>query len=158
MSVCGTGTRELARGFSWQHGIDPFGTYVSLPVTAQDLCVADLPTTLPTRLDRLFRQPAVSTLLRHPIAQTLTRWYRNFNLLSIGYGFRPHLRSRLTQSRSALLWKPWIFGQEDSHFFLATHTGILTSARSTTPSGIASTHAERSPTMKASRFHPKLRW
>ena len=32
--------------------------------------------------------------------------YRNINLLSIGYGFRPHLRSRLTQRRSALLWKP----------------------------------------------------
>ena len=32
--------------------------------------------------------------------------YRNFNLLSIDYVFRPRLRSRLTQSRSALLWKP----------------------------------------------------
>ena len=32
--------------------------------------------------------------------------YRNFNLLSIGYVFRPGLRPRLTQSRSALLWKP----------------------------------------------------
>ena len=33
-------------------------------------------------------------------------WYRNLNLLSIDYVFRPRLRSRLTQSRSALLWKP----------------------------------------------------
>ena len=32
--------------------------------------------------------------------------YRNLNLLSIDYVFRPRLRSRLTQSRSALLWKP----------------------------------------------------
>ena len=32
--------------------------------------------------------------------------YRNLHLLSIDYGFRPRLRSRLTQSRSALLWKP----------------------------------------------------
>ena len=30
-------------------------------------------------------------------------WYRNLNLLSIGYVFRPLLRPRLTQSRSALL-------------------------------------------------------
>ena len=37
--------------------------------------------------------------------------YRNLHLLSIGYGFRPHLRSRLTQGRSALPWKPWIFGR-----------------------------------------------
>ena len=32
--------------------------------------------------------------------------YRNLNLLSIDYVFRPRLRPRLTQSRSALLWKP----------------------------------------------------
>ena len=64
--------------------------------------------------------------------------YRNLCLLSIGYGFRPRLRSRLTQSRSALLWKPWIFGREDSHLSLATHSGILSSYPSTAPSGTAS--------------------
>ena len=64
--------------------------------------------------------------------------YRNFNLLSIDYVFRPRLRSRLTQSRSALLWKPWIFGREDSHLSLATHSGILSSYPSTAPSGTAS--------------------
>ena len=32
--------------------------------------------------------------------------YRNLYLLSIDYDSRPRLRSRLTQSRSALLWKP----------------------------------------------------
>ena len=36
---------------------------------------------------------------------------------------------RQTQSRSALLWKPWIFGLEDSHLYLATHSGILSSMR-----------------------------
>ena len=59
--------------------------------------------------------------------------YRNLNLLSIGYASRPRLRSRLTQSRSALLWKPWIFGLEDSHLHLATHSGILSSQHSTAP-------------------------
>ena len=59
--------------------------------------------------------------------------YRNFNLLSIDYVFRPRLRPRLTQSRSALLWKPWIFGLEDSHLYLATHSGILSSIQSTAP-------------------------
>ena len=63
---------------------------------------------------------------------------RNLHLLSIGYGFRPRLRPRLTQSRSALLWKPWIFGREDSHLSLATHSGILSSYPSTAPSGTAS--------------------
>ena len=59
--------------------------------------------------------------------------YRNLNLLSIGYASRPRLRSRLTQSRSALLWKPWIFGRKDSHLPLATHSGILSSIQSTAP-------------------------
>ena len=65
-------------------------------------------------------------------------WYRNLNLLCIDYVFRPRLRSRLTKSRSALLWKPWIFGREDSHLSLATHSGILSSYPSTAPYGTAS--------------------
>ena len=40
-----------------------------------------------------------------PHSSVLTQ-YRNLNLLSIGYVFRPRLRSRLTQGRSALPWKP----------------------------------------------------
>ena len=32
--------------------------------------------------------------------------YRTLNLLSIDYAFQPRLRSRLTQGRSALPWKP----------------------------------------------------
>ena len=73
-------------------------------------------------------------------------WYRNLNLLSIGYVFRPLLRPRLTQSRSALLWKPWIFGLEDSHLYLATHSGILSSIQSTAPSGTASSLMQCSST------------
>ena len=59
--------------------------------------------------------------------------YRNLHLLSIGYGSRPRLRPRLTQGRSALPWKPWIFGRKDSHLTLATHSGILSSIHSTAP-------------------------
>ena len=72
--------------------------------------------------------------------------YRNFNLLSIGYDSRPRLRPRLTQSRSALLWKPWIFGLEDSHLYLATHSGILSSMQSTAPYGTASFRMQCSST------------
>ena len=64
--------------------------------------------------------------------------YRNLNLLSIGYASRPLLRSRLTQRRSALRWKPWIFSRKDSHLSLATHSGILSSYFSTAPCGTAS--------------------
>ena len=71
---------------------------------------------------------------------------RNLHLLSIGYASLPRLRSRLTQSRSALLWNPWIFGLKDSHLHLATHSGILSSHRSTAPSGTASLPWQCSPT------------
>ena len=62
---------------------------------------------------------------------TITYLYRNFDLLSIGYAFRPHLRCRLTPNGRTLLGKPWTFGGKDSHPAFATHTGILTSSRST---------------------------
>ena len=73
-------------------------------------------------------------------------WYRNLNLLSIGYASRPRLRSRLPQGRSALPWKPWIFGRKDSHLPLATHSGILSSILSTAPFGTASSCIQCSST------------
>ena len=72
--------------------------------------------------------------------------YRNLHLLSIGYGLRPRLRPRLSQGRSALPWRPWIFGHKDSHLILATHSGILSSMRSTPPYGDASTCMQCSST------------
>ena len=67
-----------------------------------------------------------------PHSSDLTQYW-NLNQLSIGYGSRPRLRSRLTQGRSALPWNPWIFGHVDSHNILATHSGILSSEHSTAP-------------------------
>ena len=72
--------------------------------------------------------------------------YRNLHLLSIGYGSRPCLRPRLSQGRSALPWKPWIFGHKDSHLILATHSGILSSMHSTPPYGDASPRMQCSST------------
>ena len=72
--------------------------------------------------------------------------YRNLHLLSIGYDSRPRLRPRLTQGRSALPWKPWIFGRKDSHLTLATHSGILSSMQSTAPFGAASPRMQCSST------------
>ena len=40
---------------------------------------------------------------------------RNINPLPIGYGFRPHLRGRLTLRRLALRRNPWTFGESVSH-------------------------------------------
>ena len=95
-------------------------------------------------------------LITCPHSSVITE-YRNFNLLSIDYDSRPRLRSRLTQGRSALPWKPWIFGLEDSHFNLATHSGILSSIQSTAPyryrfAPYAMLLYQRT------KYVPKLRW
>ena len=82
---------------------------------------------------------------------------RNLNLLSIGYASLPHLRSRLTQGRSALPWKPWIFGRKDSHLPLATHSGILSSIQSTAPYSTASSRIQCSSTDHLTMI-PELRW
>ena len=87
-----------------------------------------------------------SALLTCPHSSVIPQ-YRNLHLLSIGYDSRPRLRPRLTQGRSALPWKPWIFGREDSHLSLATHSGILSSWHSTAPSGTASSRQQCSSTI-----------
>jgi hypothetical protein len=40
---------------------------------------------------------------------------RNINLVPIGYGFRPHLRGRLTLRGLTLRRNPWTFGESVSH-------------------------------------------
>jgi len=57
--------------------------------------------------------------------------YGNMNPLSIDYACRPRLRSRLTQSGLAWLWKPWSFGGGVSRSSFATHACILTRVAST---------------------------
>ena len=123
VSVYGTGMYHTIAAFldSRNHTLRYFS---SLRVTSSD-CTADLPTVLLPRLPRYSHsRDVLSFCVPHSSDDT---WYRNFNLLSIDYASQPRLRPRLTQSRSALLWKPWIFGLEDSHLHLATHSGILSS-------------------------------
>ena len=98
--------------------------------------------------------PAHSTALR-PHSSVYTQYW-NINQLSIDYAFRPRLRSRLPQSRSALLWNPWIFGLKDSHLHLATHSGILSPKQSTAPFGTASSRYRCSSTAQL-KLHPWLR-
>ena len=102
-------------------------------------CLHDCYTLVPA-----FPFPARALLLRPH--SSVHKQYRNFNLLSIDYGSRPRLRPRLTQGRSAFPWKPWIFGLKDSHLYLATHSGILSSMQSTAPSGTASFRMQCSST------------
>ena len=51
--------------------------------------------------------------LRPSIAQT--SWYRNINLSSIDYAFRPRLRFRLTPGGRTFPGNPWVFGDQNSH-------------------------------------------
>ena len=111
-------------------------TYGSLRVTA-GICVCGFACIPSPLLVPVFPFLAHAFLLRPHSSDHM--WYRNLNLLSIGYASRPLLRSRLTQGRSALPWNPWIFGRKDSHLPLATHSGILSSYPSTAPYGTAST-------------------
>lgn len=70
-----------------------------------------------------------------------------FNLFSITYAFQPRLRGRLTQGRRALPWKPWVFGEEDFHLlYRLLMPCIITSIRSSAPSGTPSALILRSPT------------
>ena len=57
-----------------------------------------------TLLAPAFPFPALAFSLRPH--NSVCMWYRNFYLLSIDYDFRPRLRPRLTQGRSALPWQP----------------------------------------------------
>ena len=70
---------------------------------------------MPTGLNRLFQQTDDLPSCVPPISQTITRWYRNINLFSIAYAFRPRLRVRLTLG--GLTWprKPWVYGEQVSH-------------------------------------------
>ena len=95
VSVCGTGTSHLDSGFSRQCGINCFGTCFP--------CASRCQTTMRIllhgcilRLHGLFLRSAQSILLCPHFSHNDDWWYRNFDLLSIGYAFRPRLRSRLT--------------------------------------------------------------
>ena len=91
----------------------------------------DLPGATPTCLAQDDHRLGSHSLPRPPIGQMSATWYRNINLLSIDYAFRPRLRSRLTLSRRTLLRNPWAIGGGDSHPSFVTHAGILTSQAST---------------------------
>ena len=129
-------------GFSW-HGVPMLRYLLSLRLTPPDP-VYGFSFTPPSALAPGFPLPAHAFPMR-PRSSAIMQ-YRNIHLLSIGYAPRPRLRPRLSQGRSALPWNPWISGQEDSHLFLATHSGILSSHTSTAPSGTASPVCQCSPT------------
>ena len=114
VSVCGTGTNILARGFSWQFGINDFATKFHSPSHLR-LRKTVFPVLHPTCLDALFQSCASPILLRHPIAHAAAWWHWILNQLSIPYAFWPRVRSRLTLGGRAFPRKPQVYGGQDSH-------------------------------------------
>ena len=128
--------KVITRSFSWKLAsatsvlIEMFHTRHAFALRHPDLPGCQLP-----RLHQLFQQ--LDRLACSVTPSPLCR-YGNLYPLSIDYACRPRLRSRLTQSGRTFLWKPWVFGAWDSHPRAATHTGILSSSRSTYPFDYAS--------------------
>ena len=124
VSVYGTGPCYTIAAFLDRKG-PQLRYFCFAPHHAFVSCRTDFPILRLLRLHRAFHS-RLCFPSRVP-AVLITRGAGIFYLLSIGYASLPLLRPRLTQSRSALLWKPWIFGRKDSHLALATHSGILSS-------------------------------
>ena len=106
------------RGFSWKHGISDFARPEGIARHHLSALngAADLPTAPAYRLKPGYPAPGPPTLLRLPLVSLSSlRWYRNINLLSIAYAFRPRLRDRLTLRRLTLPRKPWTYGVPVSH-------------------------------------------
>ena len=115
VSVCGTGTCILARGFSWQFGVNDFGTTLPSPshlsVITERICLL---CHLRAWTHSSFRALHLSSCVT-PLLITATWWHWNFNQLSIPYALRPRVRSRLTLGGRAFPRKPQVYGGQDSH-------------------------------------------
>ena len=107
---------------------------ISLPVRHQEHR-AYLTTQLPSALGRALPAARSDYPPVSPLLSNADWWYRNIDLLSIGYAFRPRLRSRLTLGGRPFPRKPWAFDGRDSHSALVTYSGILTTDGSARPSG-----------------------
>jgi hypothetical protein len=79
------------RSFSRKHRIMYLRHQISM-LTSPRICLG----TPPTSLNWDNQTPSHTIFLRHSFSQTNITKYRNINLLSIDYAFRPRLRSRLT--------------------------------------------------------------
>ena len=115
VSVCGTGTCILARGFSWQFGLNDFGTSLPSPshlkVNIERICLLyPLRAWTHSSIRALHLSSCVT-----PSLITAAWWHWTLNQLSIPYAFWPRVRSRLTLGGRAFPRKPQVYGGRDSH-------------------------------------------
>ena len=153
VSVCGTGSSRLPRGFSRKHGLTGFAQ--SLRPPPQPSWKARFTTFRPTWPRGDVQNPVRLPFSVAPSVMAPLRRCRNVYLLCIGYAFRPRLSSRLTLGGLALPRKPWVYGGGVFHAPLVTHASILTSGRSTPARAGASPRTESSPTTE--KISPPLR-
>ena len=101
----GTGTSNLPRRFSRRHGFWNFAHFWARhPVSG--LMGDGFPYRPPYAVTPESNNRVSIAYPVPPSVIAVGTWYRNINLLSIAYAFRPRLRSRLTLSRLALLRNP----------------------------------------------------
>ncbi len=107
VSVCGTVTLDLSLEVFLVSMDLPALRAEALDITPRGLeWPADLPTEPPYTLEPTLPIVGRAILLRHPIVQTRSEWYRNIRLFPIDYAFQPRLRDRLTLSGLTFLRKP----------------------------------------------------
>ena len=101
VSVYGTGTIQTIAAFldAWLTHFPTSFRYASRLRIAWRICLPDSYLACPGI-------PFPGCALHTCPHSSVISQYRNLNLLSIDYVFRPRLRPRLTQGRSALPWKP----------------------------------------------------
>ena len=110
VSVYGTVAFVLTRGFSWQCGIRCFIDLAVIAITPQHYQMSGFACSSCLRASTWYSITRTSYPSASPHRSNGLRRYRNINLFSIDYAFRPRLRSRLTLRRLALRRKPWVFG------------------------------------------------
>ena len=98
VSVLGTGTYIISpRNFSRKLGvIKLLLTFVSSHSRFRFIQLTHFTINHPLRLNL---NPIIGSCYPSPSLHQSYRWYRNINLLSIDYAFRPRLRTRLTLGR-----------------------------------------------------------
>ena len=143
VSVCGTGSSRLPRGFSWEHGLTHFAQGFVRRLRPGR---ARFAARRPTRHHGDVQNPAELPFSVAPSVVAPLRRCRNVCLLCVGYAFRPRLSSRLTLGGLASPRKPRVYGGGVSHAPLVTHASIRTPGRSTVGCPSASPRTGRSPT------------
>ena len=146
VSVCGTGTFHLVRSFSRQCGPSGFASPEgSAPGQLSASCSGDLPPKRPAAFDALFQSRARTAPCVTPSSNGSMR-YRNFRLLPFAYACCLGLGPDLPRADERCPGNLRLSVGRILTVLFATHTGILTAALSTCPSGHASPMAVRSPT------------